>query len=509
MATSTYKLYTIDLNINKVVETYKNLCTEGEKKINPASINVFGGNEVKYIQTREPRKPLNDETKIINKIKYIIHTIAYRQLTQKEDNEIGVSIKASILQATIGEDYYELLKALELQNYIEVSHNYIIGKSSKHYKINSKIISEECKNFTIQKYINKSKQIIKEEIIKRMTTKEFITQYGNTFAETYVKNLNKFKIEDEKGFTTYTTKQIQHNQSKEAYYNYIKESFKSDLKIYSIDNNNRIYHILTSLERELKQYINIKFTIDCKNSHPLLFNYFIFQSKGITTNVSYLISSILFNRRNNNINNNPNNLHYDIEKLRNMLIENDVDKYIITKFHDDELLYIYKTTNGVFWDDMLKEHENDGYNRAEIKQKMFAEVFYSKTPRIAWKEFAKEFKHQYPNVYALIMQWKEPLKHNNIKEYLIKTNKAIQLTDSVIAENPETALPNVMMTLESCIFSVVLKSLYKKRISAVHIHDAIVVPLTRSKIEPIQIEEVMREAYKHYGLHPTFSTDIY
>lgn len=509
MATSTFNLYTIDIDVNKVIDTYKALCTEGEKKIEPTSINVFGGNEVKYIQIRKPRKALNDATKIKNKVKYIIHTIAYRQFTHKEESEIGVSLKASILQATIGEDYYEILKALEKLNYIEVSHTYVIGKTSKHYKIKTQITSEECKNFTILKYIVKSKQLIKDEIIKRMTTKEFIALYGNNFAETYIKNLNKFKIKDEKGFVAYTTNQIKQNPTKETYYNHIRESFKNNLKIYSIDNNNRIYHILTSLERELKQFINIKFSIDCKNSHPLLFNYFIFHSKGITTNVSYKISSILINRRNKIIINNSNKHHYDIEKLRNLLIDSGIGNHIITKFYDDELLYICKTTNGEFWDDILKEHENDGYNRAEIKQKMFAEVFYSKTPRIAWKKFAKEFNKQYPNVYALIMKWKEPLKHNSIKEYLIRTNKAIQLENSVFTENQETALPNVMMALEASIFREVLKSLYRKRINAVHIHDAIVVPFTKAKVEPIQIDEVMREIYKQYGLHPTFSLDTY
>ena len=37
----------------------------------------------------------------------------------------------------------------------------------------------------------------------------------------------------------------------------------------------------------IKKYLNILFSIDCSNSHPLLFNYFIFTSKKFITNKSY------------------------------------------------------------------------------------------------------------------------------------------------------------------------------------------------------------------------------
>jgi hypothetical protein len=157
----------------------------------------------------------------------------------------------------------------------------------------------------------------------------------------------------------------------------------------------------------------------------------------------------------------------------------------------------------------LTEHQGDGYNRSEIKQKMFAEVFYSKTPKIAWKKFAKEFKSQYPNVYGLIERWKEPLKHDDLKNYLLARNKAVLLNGNTYSQNPETALPNIMMDLESEIFREVLKSLYRKRIPAVHIHDAIVIPDTRAKVDVEQVESVMRDVYKKHGLHPTFSIDTY
>ena len=203
------------------------------------------------------------------------------------------------------------------------------------------------------------------------------------------------------------------------------------------------------------------------------------------------------------------NNHYDIKKLCNILINNDIEKSIITKFAPDELLYIYKTTKGLFWDDILKEHQGEGLDRAEIKEKMFAEVFYSKTKKLSWKVFAKEFKAQYPNVYHLIEQWKEPLKNEILKGILLDKKRAVELGDMTLMQNQETALPNFMMLMESEIFREVLKSLFRKRIKAVHIHDAIVLPQIRAVVDVNKIEEVMRSAYKHFGLHPTFSIDKY
>lgn len=502
------KIYTIEgINYDAIIQKYRQLCEEGEVEILSDSLSVFGNSEVESIQTRKPRKPLNDDTRILNKAIFLVHTIAYRQATNREEGE-GVSILYDLLQRVIGKDTCELLKALEALGYIERSYIYIVGKSSRHYKVIGEITSTECSNYTIRKYIDKTKELLKEDVVKRMTTPQFKALYGEKFAETYIKNLNKFKIKDKKGLDYYINEQIASTPSKESYYNFIKESFNSDFKIYSIDSNNRIYHLLTSLERELKEFLNIRYSIDCKNSHPVLFNYFIFYSKGISIELSYLISSILHSIDSSLLTSTSNN-HYDIKKLCNILNSNGIKKSIVTRFAPDELLYIYKTTKGIFWDDILTEHQGEGFDRAEIKQKMFAEVFYSKTPKIAWKEFAKEFKREYPSVYDLILRWKEPLKHDDLKECLLTRKKAVKLNDITLMSCQETALPNVMMDLESVIFRDILKSLYRKRIAAVHIHDAIVIPQTRAMVNVKQIEAVMRDVYRNFGLYPTFSTENY
>ena len=87
MTTSTFKIYKIqDIDYASVITKYRELCEQGEQEIDANSISVYGS-DVRHIQTRKPRKPLNDETKILNKAIYFVHTIAYRQLTNRKDSD--------------------------------------------------------------------------------------------------------------------------------------------------------------------------------------------------------------------------------------------------------------------------------------------------------------------------------------------------------------------------------------------------------------------------------------
>jgi hypothetical protein len=512
MPLKSFKLYGIkDIDYDAVVAKYRQLCTEGIIEYDIESLDMRNPSSLTHTYKKKPRTPLKDDTRIKNKAMYLVHSIAYRQQTSRENNADGATLQASVLQSVIGEDEFELLKALTELGYIQKSSIYEIGKTARRYRIIGEIITEQSSNATIKKYIEKTRTILNDNVAQRLASPNFKKEYGDTFAETYVRNLNKFKITDEAGFEIFAAARIKSNPNTEAYYDYIREGFRNNLRIYSIDDNNRIYHILTSLKRELKKYLNILFSIDCSNSHPLLFNYFIYISKNISISDSYNISSILATIPSSEFLITSPNFHYDTKKLRNALVNNNIGKRKIAGFRDDELLYLWKTINGCFWDDILAEHQDEEMDRAEIKQKMFAEVFYSKTPKIAWKTFAKEFKKQYPNVYELILKWKEPLKHEDTKKILLRRHKVIEVRGRAWMQDESTALPNVMMNLESVIFREILKSLFAKRICAVHIHDAIVVPAIKStmKLDSEKIQGVMRDVYKRFGLHPTFKVETY
>ena len=195
-----------------------------------------------------------------------------------------------------------------------------------------------------------------------------------------------------------------------------------------------------------------------------------------------------------------------------MLIDSGLRKSEIARFKDDELLYMWKTTIGTFWDDILANHQDEDLDRAELKKKMFGEVFYSRTPKKWWKRFANEFEKQYPNVYEFILKWQTPRQDKELSSILLRRKKAVEVNGHVFTIGAaDTSLPNIMMDLESAIFGGILKSLYSKRICAVHIHDAVVVPEVKSteKVEVDKVEGVMRDAYKSFGLHPTFKVERY
>ena len=504
MPLKTIKLYEIEgVDYDTIIAKYRQLCLDGIKDIDGSNISVYGTPDLKYIYRKRPRNPLKDETKILNKTKYLIHSVAYRQQTSREQDEDGVSLQMSVLQDVIGEDSFELMSALVETGYIKRSPIYGLGRFSRRYKVTGTISVTPCSNATIIKYIDKTRDILNDNVAKRLASAEFKKEYGERFAETYTRNLNRFKIADKKGFASFIAARVALNSKSEPYYTFVQDAFKDKLRIYSIDSNNRIYHVLTSLKRELKKYLNIRYSIDCANSHPLLFNYFIYLSSDIPVSVSISISSILHSI--------PFNSHYDTNYIRNALIDSGVGKSEIAKLKDDELQYLWRTTTGVFWDGLLKAHEDEGYDRGKIKEKMFAEVFYSKTQKDSWKVFAQEFKVQYPSVYALIMKWKEPLRHEDMRAVLLRRSKAIELEGRTWMEDETTALPHVMMDLESVIFRDILKALFCKRICAVHIHDAIVVPAVKSteKVSAEQVQEVMRIAYRRFGLCPTFKVETY
>lgn len=300
-------LYTIEgIDYDAIIAKYQQLCIEGDKKIDTSkqNLSVYGYVEPNYTETRKSCKPV-DDTKTIRKIKYLVHTIAYRQITNPDENADGVGIQAEILQGVIGKDYKVLLDALQELKYIKKFNNYIPGKLAKRYRVLGNIITTSIFDVKIEKYIKDTK-----ERLNKYTQKRFEEGYSADFRETYLRNLNKFKVKDIEGFNKFIYRK--RKLGKVRYYNYIKECFNNKLEIFRIDDNNRIYHVLTLLKRELKQYLNILYSFDCKNSHPLLFNYFIFLSKNISIDLSYNISYILFHISYLDIYNNSSN-HYVIK----------------------------------------------------------------------------------------------------------------------------------------------------------------------------------------------------
>ena len=522
---STIDLYQIaDFDMGRYIQLYRNNIAgkdvnEVEPVIPVADLNLRYGRisqdeyiiakedeqqrlKGKTIHIEQKRGVYKSDDKIIAKCQYLQDAIIRRAYSKK--GTMSFSLSASILKSVIGHEYKTVLETLIEMGYLRKGSDFLTDdvKKDRYYTIGeystmytlvcNGIVKVESTNRAIIKYKAKTKE--EYEKLKSMAAAEVDARYGRSFREHYILSLRKIRIEDEKGLYSYIDNQVSSDHNKYYYYKFVVEALKDKEKsINRIDNNGRIYHCLTNLERELKQYLNIDYMLDCKNSHPLLFCYFIFQHYNIPVDSAYNLMDRI------KISFPPNVLIHNVgEKLRKALNFNNIEINHLARLQDDELEYIFLTSTGQLWDSITARHPDK--DRNQIKVQMFQEVFYSNTPiAYHWKEYAIEFKKQFPSVYRLIGLWKKSHLSKEITEYLSDRG--------LIVAKPTASLSAAMMHLEAQIFTTILKRLFAKRWNALHIHDCIVIPKDGNKNHPTraQVEVIMADVYRSFGLCPTFA----
>lgn len=270
-------------------------------------------------------------------------------------------------------------------------------------------------------------------------------------------------------------------KSNEYYVRVIDRYMDGDFRITSIDDNKRIYSIATSTPRLLKPFLNIKYSLDVHNSHPLLFNSILMSYYNIPTYLMNRIYPIYEQLYTSNVES-----HNVRRFLRKTLIVNNIDKEEVKAIPTDVLYYMYLTSMGLFWNVAIPNEvvEEKSLLRSDIKVLMFREVFYSKKLTARGKEYAKMFARDFPNVYKVVRESKR--------------------------EN-RTKLANDMMKIESELFGKILVGLYAKKFKVISIHDAIVVLDVKQneKCTEEVVKQVMTAVYRKYGLHPDISVDYY
>ena len=428
------------------------------------------------------------------KIQYLQHLVIRRAHSKKDLGAFRLS--SQILRAVIGDEYKTMLSVLIRMghlvhgdgrngNSVGEYYYYQVGMYSTIYSLPENIGFEKVttSNARVFKYLQKECeqiQLYRQNVLQPLISNRF----GPNFQKQYEISLSKIHIANKQGFQAFVEQRLEEKPEGRLYYEYIREGLEEKQKhIQKIDAAGRIYHILTNAKREVKQYLNIAISADCKNSHPMLFNFFIFRSHGINYEDAYQISLAMHSIEN------ASQLRKSLSKL--------VASNLLDLFKYDELKYIYETSTGQFWDNIVKKFPE--YDRAQVKDKMFAEVFYSKTHQVkGYQIFGRKFQKQFPNVMRLIKAWKKEENRAWIDAYMSKRNLSYS--------KPEAALSIAMMNLEARIFGEVLKRMYSKRWRAFHIHDCIIVPQTTGKNQPTRDEviSIMKDVYKVCGLLPTF-----
>lgn len=500
------KLYQFtDFDMDKFVNLYLNDINPHEE-LDDNTLSCFYPPE--HIIT-QPKRGVKDRSKIEWKCMFL-QDVIIRRAYHKEDNRT-FSLNTRILKSVLGNEYRPMLGAFIKMGYIELGDGkggtdkrlyYSIGKYSTLYTLVDEDVFETdaIQNFTILRYQEKTADAV-DALLQSRVQARLVDRYGELFAKQYIKSLKLFYISDRVGFAKQVSALIHDNPLSKPYYNYVKQALDSPIRqINRIDSSGRIYHCLTNLKRELKPYINIDFAIDCKNSHPLMLNHFIFSSHKIPIGVRYILSFLIKNSPCGEVPLPTNIISHNVEYYSyNELKDNNMYLQELSK---DEIAYIYKTSNGYFWDEINDAHPD--MERSQIKEALFQAVFYTKeTDLCKWNGFSRDFQRLYPNVHRLISSWKDEANKKQIKAYMDEHHLAY--------DDWRCSLSIAMMAFEAEVFTEILKRIYKKGWNAVHIHDCIVVPKDGSKNHPTQqqIVEIMEDVFKDYGLCPSFSCSRY
>lgn len=396
-----------DISIDDIVEAHiKFVTTPYTKVVNYEEITCDSNCAEPRLEIIKKAKVAPRKVILYHKYIFLIHLIIVRSRASKK-KEIHLEYK--LLNKVLGDCYSDMLHVLDDLHIIYLGDAYKIGIQSRDIiLINWNIVFLELKNVKVLEYINRYGKL------KNENEQIYQTNINNNeFTYKYNESLLCFDLTKKDDAIKYIN--IRTFDSQHSYHHYLSriEDFdKKELKIVSIDNNNRIYHYFTNLPKTLKPYFNIKYQLDISNSHPLLFSLYLIRHYNIDNEL--LIN--LYNISIDNFNNNKHICYHNVSKqLRNMLNI----KEIGVPF--DVLKYIYKTSKGVFWDDFTTMFKD--LNRGEVKAALFKEVFYSYSTTTKNKNYAKSFVKEYPHVWSVIRNMKKGDK-----------------------------LPNLMMTLDSRLF---------------------------------------------------------
>lgn len=313
-----------------------------------------------------------------DKYYYFLHKIFEERIFDKRyKKDSFIHLHSHTLRSITGERiFYVIRNNLLTRDVIEMDHSYSINEYSKSYRLTD--------NFRGVKH--KKVKIEDEKILQRINKHKLnsinIIPEGSEYNFLF-DNLNKITINH-----TEAIRYINENYSGDPdIYNAYRVSIdyiQEKTFFFKVDNTaGRIHTNITNLSKDLRQYLKYKgkplINIDISNSQPFFFNILIqdfFKTKQLKTSFSY--------------NNNTKyiNLPYVVQF-------SDIGKY--------ERL----TSEGKFYEYLMKEAGLKNEDRQEFKKGFFGKVFFCNTQdHYTFKE-AKLFRKLFPNVYDVIIDYKK------------------------------------------------------------------------------------------------------
>lgn len=469
-----------DISIDNIVDRYIEIITTPKAIVNDKIVMAVRIEDCVVPDETIMVKSKPNRSILYHKFLFLLNLIITKCIRSKENS---IQLNSTRLEDVLGNDYCYMLDTLHDMKIIYLSAYYEVGKYCRPIKLlNWNIKKETLPNIKVIKYLDKWKALTqkakssynkieiipsfndKGELILNQKDKRKISKEDIDFIENYNNVLSylNMKYSKEDSIDYVNSLFSSHDNHRYYYYlNCIEEYSKNKNKIYSIDEQDRIYHCLTSLPKKLKPLFNIKYQLDIANSHPLLFSRILINKYKIDNSILKIIYNI---KREEYI----DNIHCTTEFFCKILNNNYIGVPI------DIIKYIYVCSKGMIWDDFTTLFSE--YTRDEVKVRAFKEIFYPKNNITPFTEFGKKFIEEYPNVYKTIREIKKVER-----------------------------LPLLMMKIESRIMRRILSVCFTNGWKVVNIHDALVIldVVDNNNADPLVFKKIINDIYRRYMLHPT------
>lgn len=510
--------YFKDVGINEIIESHIEMVTKPKEEVVRWE-KTIGKSAKPVFEVVKGGKPAPRKLILYTKYQFLIHTIIWKCMYSRENL---IRLNGKIMKSVLGDCVFDMLHNLHEMKIIYLSNVYLIGKESRtirlldfnvtHTDICNKKICEYKEKMIIafnefyKGYLYSNVHASNDMSIKSLKDcQEFVydinaSLYDNEFINNYNSALSLLTFPYRKEALDYVSKiTFQSEHQRLFYYSRIHNFKPNEERIISIDENNRIYHYLTNLPRQLRNFLNLKFDADIANSHPLLYSSFLINRYNLDNGLLQALYEIEIDTiRNKNypfLNNIAdiddknslyrtlfNQLHYESKQLRKGLKNKGIN-INRCKIPYDVLSYIYRTMKGTFWTDFqVLFNESD---RGAIKAILFQEVLYSKKKNITNKrKYGKVFVKMFPNVWKV-------LRYEKI--------------------NNPVMLPCRMMRLESRLFHDILVRCYQRGWKVFNLHDAVIVLDVPENEHCTQdaVKNIILAVYHDNGLFPTVKADMF
>jgi hypothetical protein len=327
-----------------------------------------------------------------DKYYYFLHKIFEERIFDKRyKKDSFINLHSHTIREITGRKlFYVIRNDLISKNVIEVNHSYLVSEFSKSYRLTDiyrgiKHKKVKIEDVRILQRINKHKlKLINDIPVGREY--EFLSN-----------NLYKIDINHTEALK-YINQYYSGNPDIYNAYRVSIDYIHEKTFFFKVDSiAGRCHTNISNLSKDLRCFLRYEgkplINIDISNSQPFLFNILIqdfFKGKQPKTIFSY-----------------NNNTFSNFSKPSIYLISNynNNPPYLVT--FPDIVKYESLTSDGKFYEYLMKEAEINNENRQEFKKSFFGKVFFCQNQDHYTYSEAKLFRKLFPNVYKIILHYKK------------------------------------------------------------------------------------------------------